>query len=119
MGDLNRGLPRRRLPIEREQAVTPEGVHDRVDGTPADVERLELTPADASTGVLATLAEGDETQEDLLDRSASAGVHRRVDALGSGGQGARDPADLPVSGRSQPVPITPFEKLRERVLQQG
>ena len=86
--DLDRGLPGRGLPIEGEEPVAPEGVHDDVDRLPFNVEGVELTPGDAAPRVLAALAEGDQPQECLLGGSPALVVGRLEDPFGSGGQGA-------------------------------
>ena len=66
MGDLDRGLPGGGLPIEGEEPVAPEGVDDAVDRLPFHLEGVELAPSDAAAGVLPSLSEGDQPQEDLL-----------------------------------------------------
>ena len=73
-----------------------------VDRRRVHLEIVEFTPRDAASGVLAALSERDQPQEDLFDGSSPLLVGRFVDAVGSGGQGAGDPADLPVRGEGQP-----------------
>ena len=94
VGDLDRGLPGGGLPIEGEEPVAPEGVHDDVDRLLFHIEGVELAPRDAAPRVLPALSEGDQPQEDLLGGPSALLVGRLVDAIGSRGQGARDPADL-------------------------
>jgi hypothetical protein len=85
VGDLDRRFPGGRLPVEREQPMTPEGVDGPLDRLPVDVESVELAPEDAPAGVLPPLPEGDQPQEHLFRGVAATGLGRLVDAIGSCG----------------------------------
>ena len=73
VGDLDRRLPGGGFPIEGEESVAPEGVHDAVDRLLFHVEGVQLAPRDAPPRVLASLSEGDQPQEHLLGRPLAAG----------------------------------------------
>ena len=51
MGDLDRRLAGRWLPVEGQQSVAAEGLEDLVVRLPLHVQRVELTAGDAPTGV--------------------------------------------------------------------
>ncbi len=118
VGDLDRRLPGRRLPIERQQPVASVGVQRRLDELGFDVERIELAPRDATPRVLPSFADRDEPQEHLSDRPLPVRLGGREDAIGPRRQGSRHAADLLECREGEPVAVPSLEQLRERVLEQ-
>ena len=81
MGDLHGRLPRRGLSIERQQPVLPKRFEHIVDDARFDIECVEIAPGDATSGVLRSLTEGDQSQEHLSHRSLPRPIGLTVEAF--------------------------------------
>ncbi len=118
MRDLDRRFPCGGLPVERQQPVATEGLDDGIDRVLVCLDRIELRAGDPPPGVLPTLTEGNQTQEQLLGGPSAIGVHGCVVAFRPAGQRAGDPADRTVGRERQQMVVPVFEQLRQGELEE-
>ena len=118
MRDLDRGRPRSRVAVEGEQARAAERVDRLCHRLLVDLDRAELAPVGAATGVLCALSERDQSQEELPGCILGGLAQPRVDLLGATGERSRDSAHRLIGGTQEDAPLAALVQLGQCVLEQ-
>jgi len=116
MRDLHGRFAGGRIAVKGEETVSPEGLEDLVYRRRVDVKSIQFTTGHTSPGVLAALAERDESEEDLFDHVALSRSGAGQEVLRARGQRTCDAADLAMRGQCEPVVRAAVEEFGERVL---
>ncbi len=118
MGDLDRGLPRVGIAVEREQPVAAVRLDHAVHRVWVG-KASELGPTNSPPRVLASLAEGHQPEEQLPARVTRGIVQTLEDAFGSPRERTPGPTDPPVDAQPEGAAIVVLGELGEGVLEEG
>src|SRR5207244_13443380 len=110
---LDRRPPRVGIPVERQQAMTPERIDDALHRATVDLQRRQLGSWHEASRVIRPLPDRHEPEDKLPGRLPADGVTARVQKLGPSPERSRDPAGVAIRLERQDPSATSIEGFGE------